>query len=101
MLYSIQSKPENYNTVRLNIDIPWKCEFVKYYVSSINTKANILMTTEDDYLIFETKNGEILIKFEEMYNYSYSYLVNYLNSNQKIGDANAKIIEFKNINNRN
>ncbi len=100
MLYSIQSKPENYNTVRLNIDIPWKCEFVKYYVSSINTKANILMTTEDDYLIFETNNGEILIEFEEMYNYSYSYLVNYLNSNQKIGDANAKIIEFKNINNR-
>ncbi|KAK8834092.1 hypothetical protein M9Y10_020178 [Tritrichomonas musculus] len=76
-----------------NIDIPWKCEFVKYYVSSINTKVNILMTTEDDYLIFETANKEIRIDFEEAYNYSFNYLVKFLNTCQKI-------IEFKNINNR-
>ena len=93
MLYSIQSQPENYNTVRMNIDIPWKCPYVKYYVSSINTKANILLTTEDDYLIFETANSEIRIDFEESYAYSFGYLVKFLNACQNT-------IEFKNVNNR-
>ncbi len=93
MLYSVQSQPENYNTVRMNIDIPWKCPFVKYYVSSINTKANILMTTADDYLIFETENSEVRIDFEESYAYSFGYLVKFLNLCQKT-------IEFKNVNNR-
>ena len=93
MLYSVQSQPENYNTVRMNIDIPWKCPYVKYYVSSINTKANILLTTEDDYLIFETANSEIRIDFEESYAYSFGYLVKFLNACQKT-------IEFKNVNNR-
>ena len=93
MLYSVQSQPENYNTVRMNIDIPWKCPYVKYYVSSINTKANILLTTEDDYLIFETANSEIRIDFEESYAYSFGYLVKFLNACQNT-------IEFKNVNNR-
>lgn len=93
MLYSVQSQPGNYNTVRLNIDIPWKCPYVKYYVSSINTKANILMTTDDDYLIFESSLGEVKIEFDEMYAYSFNYLVKCLNANQTV-------IEFKNINNR-
>ena len=93
MLYSVQSQPGNYNTVRLNIDIPWKCPYVKYYVSSINTKANILMTTAEDYLIFTTSKSEIRIDFEEMYTYSFGYLVKFLNSRQTT-------ITFKNINNR-
>lgn len=93
MLYSVQSQPGNYNTVRLNIDIPWKCPYVKYYVSSINTKANILMTTAEDYLIFTTSKSEVRIDFEEMYTYSFGYLVKFLNSRQTT-------ITFKNINNR-
>ena len=100
MLYSVQSQPENYNTVRMNIDIPWKCPYVKYYVSSINTKANILLTTEDDYLIFQTFNGEIRIDFKDMYAYSFNNLVNYLNTNQKVNSVSQQIITFKNINNR-
>ena len=94
MLYSIQSKPENYNTVRMNIDIPWKCPYVKYYVSSINTKANILLTTAEDYLIFETtNNGDIRIDFVESYTYSFGSLVKFLNACQDT-------IEFKNKDNR-
>lgn len=94
MLYSIQStNPNDYGTVSLNLNIPWKCTYVKYYVSSLNTKANILMTTDDDYLLFESSNNAIKIEFKDMYAYSLNYLVNYMNSCQSI-------IVFKNINNR-
>ncbi len=94
MLYSVKScDSNNYGTIKLNLNIPWKCPYVKYYVSSISTKVNILMTTEDDYLLFETTSGEVRIDFKEMYNYSLQYLVNYLNSCQTV-------IEFKNKNNR-
>ena len=78
----------------MNLDIPWKCDYVKYYVSSINTKANILMTTNDDYIEFEYLNNDqpicFTIQFKEMYNYSFNNLVNYLNNN-----CNS-IITFKN-----
>lgn len=94
MLYSIQStNPNEYGTVSLNLNIPWKCSYVKYYISALNTKANILMTTDKDYLLFETADSEIRIEFQDMYAYSLNYLAKYLNSCQSI-------ITFKNINNR-
>ena len=94
MLYSIQStNPNDYGTVSLNLNIPWKCSYVKYYISSLNTKANILMTTDDDYLLFESSKEVIKIEFKDMYAYSLNYLVNHMNACQKI-------ITFKNINNR-
>ena len=94
MLCSVQSNSNDYSTVRMNLDIPWKCEYVKYYVSSINTKANFLSTTNDDYLLFETGGNEkIRIEFIDTYYYSMNYLVKYLNEAQTI-------ITFKNDNNR-
>ena len=49
MLISVQSTdPESYNTVRTNFEVPWKCEYVKYYVSSMNTRCNILSITNED-----------------------------------------------------
>lgn len=97
MLYSVKSNSSDYSTIRMNLDIPWKCNYVKYYVSSINTKANILMTTDDDYIEFEyTADGVptyLIIQFKSMYAYSLNYLVKYLNAEQEL-------IVFKNINNR-
>ena len=97
MLYSVQSKPDDYNRITMNIDIPWKCPYVKYYVSSINTKANILMTTDEDYLLFEYINSnkvdEQRIVFENTYSYNLSSLVKHLNSCQSV-------LIFKNMNNR-
>ena len=93
MLCTAQSTNDDYSIVRMNLDIPWKCNYVKYYVSSINTKANILLTTDDDYLLFETTIEAIRIEFENMYSYSMNYLVNYLNKKQNT-------IQFKNINHR-
>ena len=51
------------------------------------------MTTDDDYLLFEDSAGQIKIQFENMYAYSFNYLVKYLNEKQSA-------ITFKNINNR-
>ena len=51
MLVSVQSTNANeYNKVSVNLDIPWKCKYIKYYVSSINTLSNIMICTKDDYL---------------------------------------------------
>ena len=94
MLCSVQSNPSDYSAIRINLDIPWKCDYVKYYVSSINTKANFLSTTNEDYLLFETEGKEkIRIEFKDTYYYSMNYLVKYMNSIQTI-------ITFKNDNNR-
>ena len=64
MICSIKSHdPEKYNTVSFNIDIPWKSRYVKYYVSSINTLSNILLTTDTDYILFkyiERKNQPVI-----------------------------------------
>ena len=57
MLISVQSTdPKSYNTVRTNFEVPWKCEYVKYYVSSMNTMCNILMTTMDDFFEYEDED---------------------------------------------
>ena len=93
MFVSTQSKPTDYSSVQVRLNIPWKCEYVKYYVSSINTKANILITTKDDYLLFETADNDIKIQFEDCFNYSISSLIKMLNGCQSV-------IKFTNINNK-
>lgn len=93
MFVSTQSKPTDYSSIQVRLNIPWKCEYVKYYVSSINTKANILITTKDDYLVFETADNEIKIQFEDCFNFTISSLTKFLNACQSV-------ITFKNINNK-
>ena len=93
MFVSTQSKPIDYSAIQIRLNIPWKCEYVKYYISSINTKANILITNKADYLLFESTDEDIKIQFEDCYNYSIGSLTKYLNSCQSI-------IKFININNK-
>ena len=98
MLYSVKSSSQDYSRITINLDIPWRCDYVKYYVSSINTKANILLTTDEDYLEFTRIKVDGLeqclkIPFPNMYAYSFGFLVKYLNEKQ-----NA--IVFKSVNNR-
>ena len=93
MFVSTQSKPTDYSSVQVRLNIPWKCEYVKYYVSSINTKANILITTKDDYLLFETADNDIKIQFEDCFNYSISSFIIMLYGCKSV-------IKFTNINNK-
>ena len=76
MLVSIQSSPEDYSTLKANIDIPWNCGRVKYYVTAINTKANIFVLTSNDYIdIKYDKNEPQTIKFEDKYSLTIDELI--------------------------
>lgn len=70
MIYSIQSYNNDYSVMKANIHIPWECKYVKYYVSAINTKANILVSTNDDKIVFIDNEDEecITINFADQYN---------------------------------
>ena len=71
MILSLQSNSSDYSRLKANINIPWKCNYVNYYVSSINTKANILVTTNDDHITFETsRSDEESIYFENRWVYT-------------------------------
>ena len=71
MILSLQSNPTDYSRLKANINIPWKCHYVNYYVSVVNTKANILITTTDDYIKFETSTSdEQTIEFANKWYYS-------------------------------
>lgn len=102
MICSIKSiDPEKYNTVSFNIDIPWKSRYVKYYVSSINTLSNILLTTDTDYILFkyiERKNKptieSIKIQFQNKFKYSIDELVKYLNENQTLLYKGVQTLNF-------
>ena len=57
MLVSVQStNADEYNKVSVNLNILWKCIYVKYHVSSISTISNILLVNEEDYLDISSDN---------------------------------------------
>ena len=64
MILSLQSTPTDYSKLKANINIPWKCHYVNYYVSTVNTKANILITTTDDFIRFDYSVDEKIYKTE-------------------------------------
>ena len=75
MLYSLSSSnPEHYETIEVNINIPWKCEQVKYYVSNINTVSNFLLTTEEDFLLLVMEGEEYRITFINRTDYESSLI---------------------------
>ena len=61
MILSLQSNSTEYSTLKANVNIPWKCSYVMYHVSSINTKANILITTVEDFIKFD-HTGQLQIQ---------------------------------------
>ena len=77
MILSLQSNPTDYSKLKANINIPWKCNYINYYVSVVNTKANILITTTDDYIKFETSTSdEQTIEFTNKWYYSDNDILN-------------------------
>ena len=70
-LQSIEDKNSNeshktYSRIRTNVNIPWECNYIKYHVSSLNTMANILITTDKDVIEFNS-NESLTVKFEDKY----------------------------------
>ena len=75
MIYSLSSSdPEHYETINVNINIPWKCEQVKYYVSNISTMSNFLLTTDEDYLIIVMNEEEYRFTFTNKTDYESSLI---------------------------
>ena len=75
MIYSLSSSnPEHYETIEVNINIPWKCEQVKYYVSNVNTMSNFLLTTEEDFLLILMEGEEYRINFSSKTDYESSLI---------------------------
>ena len=75
MIYSLSSSdPNHYETIDVNINIPWKCEQVKYYVSNVNTMSNFLLTTDEDYLIIVMDGEEYRFTFTNKTDYESSLI---------------------------
>ena len=75
MIYSLSSSdPDRYETINVNINIPWKCEQVKYYVSNINTMSNFLLTTTDDFLVVVIDEKEYRFNFSNKTDYESSLI---------------------------
>ena len=75
MIYLLSSSdPEHYETINVNINIPWKCEQVKYYVSNISTMSNFLLTTDEDYLIIVMNEEEYRFTFTNKTDYESSLI---------------------------
>ena len=75
MIYSLSSSvPEHYETINVNINIPWKCEQVKYYVSNVNTMSNFLISTEEDFLLIVMEGEEYNITFTNKTDYESSLI---------------------------
>ena len=81
MICSVQSRdPKKYNTASINLDIPWKCRYIKWWVSAINTQSNILLSTDQDYIKFRTDGSEKSLKFENCFIYTINSLKKFLNT---------------------
>ena len=75
MIYSLSSSdPEHYETINVNINIPWKCEQVKYYVSNVNTMSNFLLTTDEDFLLILMEDIEYPFTFPSRTDYESSLI---------------------------
>ena len=75
MIYSLSSSdPEHYETINVNINIPWKCEQVKYYVSNVNTMSNFLLTTDEDFLLILMEDIEYPFTFTSRTDYESSLI---------------------------
>jgi hypothetical protein len=49
----VNNDPANYGNVKGFVDVPWNCRRVKYWVDSVNTFANTMLLTDDDYIEVE------------------------------------------------
>jgi hypothetical protein len=68
----VSNFPAQYGTVKTQIDIPWNCRRVRYWVDSVNTFANTNLLTVDDWIELEYR----YIPDDVQYTISYANLQN-------------------------
>lgn len=84
-MLALQSRNESYNAIQSSIDIPWKCEYVKYWVSSINFTANMYNITVKDYIEINGKP----IPFDNAYITNKTELLQQMNGHDIVFDVNV------------
>ena len=88
MLLSLQSTNEDYSTIRTNINIPWECKYVKYWLSSVNFNANILVCTSHDVIKLHLRNNPNdteTIEFDDETLLTENKLLDYLTASNLVG----------------
>ena len=109
MLLSLQSiedknskeSRKTYSRIRTNINIPWECNYIKYHVSSLNTKVDILITTKEDIIkIIDSDGKHYDVKFTDKYYMYESNIKSLFNtvpifSSVEIEDRHLKITPTK------
>ena len=88
MLLSIQSIEEvvssdsrkSYSRIRANVNIPWECKYIKYHVSSLNTKSNILITTSEDKIEVIDDEECHKVNFKDTFSMSENNMLTYFNT---------------------
>lgn len=75
----MQSSHEDYSVLKAHINIPWECKYIKYYISSFNTKVNVLVCTSEDRIVFDTGNQSIPINFTDRYNITHNEIISLFN----------------------
>ena len=58
MILSLKSNGPDYYRIRANIQIPWNCQYIEYYVAAINTK-NVLLISHDDSITYEWDDNDL------------------------------------------
>ena len=86
LLYQLCSNdPENYGELTFSPIIPWNCEQVEYRVMNVNTFANFMITTTDDYITI----NETTVNFPNQSNYDIDELADTLTSILSAGSVNV------------
>lgn len=93
MIYPLVSTdPNNYGTIETDITLQLCSERVNYYIDSLSTCCNFLVTTKSDYILID----DTKIMFEDKCEYDISALPKYLtrkfnsiNINVKMNDSNT------------
>ena len=79
LLYQIQSnEPTNYGEITFEPIIPWNTERIEYCIKSVNTYANFLITTHEDFIEFDINMQCRTVKFEDRINYEQDELATVL-----------------------
>ena len=81
LLYQISSNdPNNYSELVFHPIIPWNCSQVEYRIKSVNTFANFLITTSDDFITLSLNDTSKTIYFSDQSNYEIDELANTLSN---------------------
>ena len=104
MLLSLQSTRPQYNHIQTNIQIPWNCEYIKYYVESVNIDS-LWVTTDEDFIEYSYDDDEgnptkLVINFTYAHHYDTNALMVKLEFDNNERRQQIVDVDYNNDNNK-